>query len=79
MQRSSICFAFRLSSLADIGNAVLNTVDLYTELGVPATEVQYFDQCNPDGSRKRNSTVDMCFKHVRVAAGTATASSLGTT
>jgi hypothetical protein len=35
---------------------------VYTLLG--AEGIQYFDQCNPDGSHKKNDTTRMCFEQV---------------
>ena len=46
------------------GNAVSNTADLYKALGIPESNLMYFDQCLPDGSRKQNDTLRMCFEHL---------------
>lgn len=44
------------------GSAVANTRDVYAALG--AKGMKYFDQCNPDGSHKKNDTIAMCLEHV---------------
>lgn len=44
------------------GNAVINTRDVYAGLGAQA--IRYFDECNPDGSHRKNDTVLMCLEHV---------------
>ena len=44
------------------GSAVENTRDVYAALG--AKGMQYFDQCNPDGSHRKNDTIAMCLEHV---------------
>tara|TARA_B110000208_G_C11789436_1_gene436893 strand:- start:1479 stop:3599 length:2121 start_codon:yes stop_codon:yes gene_type:complete len=44
------------------GSAVTNSRDVYEKLG--ASDIKYFDQCNPDGSHKINDTTKMCLEHV---------------
>lgn len=44
------------------GRAVENTRDVYSQLG--AGRILYFDQCNTDGSHKKNDTLKMCLDHV---------------
>ena len=60
--RRSRVFLTRGECRTYTGNAVLNSVDVYKQLG--ASQLMYFDQCNPDGSHKPNDTTKMCLEHV---------------